>query len=199
MRRGLGMLALVAIVAACKGPTVPSPLTGESRYLCCNMHYEKPEISDVNYLRGTTIPFGTRVQILEVRRNTVKFQAAGHPPIELVLKYGKDQLSMDQYLSRIFVTEDPRLQLRPAPPPPAKGRKGSKAPRPAEKAPEVEKLIETGTVEPGMTREQVLMAIGYPPAHRTPSLDSPTWVYWQNRWATMEVVFDGNKVARVVR
>ena len=99
----------------------------------------------------------------------MKFQAAGHPPIELVLKYGKDQLSMDQYLSRIFVTEDPRLQLRPAPPPPAKGRKGGKAPRPVEKAPEVEKLIETGTVEPGMTREQVLMAIGYPPAHRTPS------------------------------
>ena len=50
-----------------------------------------------------------------------------------------------------------------------------------------------------MTRDQVLMSLGYPPAHRTPSLEGPTWTYWQNRWATMVVVFDGDKVVRVER
>ena len=33
--------------------------------------------------------------------------------------------------------------------------------------------ITQGVVVPGMTRDQVLMALGYPPAHETPSLDSP--------------------------
>ena len=82
LRRSLPTaLALTAFLAACKGPAVPHPMTGETRYLCCNMHYEKPEISDVNYLKGTLIPFGTRVQVLEVRKNSVKFQPAGHPTI----------------------------------------------------------------------------------------------------------------------
>jgi outer membrane protein assembly factor BamE (lipoprotein component of BamABCDE complex) len=61
------------------------------------------------------------------------------------------------------------------------------------------KLIEQAQVEPGMTRDEVLMSLGYPPAHRTPSLDSPTWTYWANRWATFEVYFDGDRVSRVNR
>ena len=50
-----------------------------------------------------------------------------------------------------------------------------------------------------MNREQVLMSLGYPPAHRTPSLDGPTWTYWANRFATFMVHFDGDRVARVQR
>ena len=49
-----------------------------------------------------------------------------------------------------------------------------------------------------MTKAQVLMAIGYPPAHETPSLDSPQWTYWRNRWDRFQVFFDGDKVARVL-
>jgi hypothetical protein len=180
-------LALAALLAACKGPAVPHPMTSETRYLCCNMHYEKPEISDVNYLKGTLIPFGTRVQVLEVRKNSVKFQATGQPPIVLVLKYGKDAISMDQYLEQIFLKEDPHAKLPRA----GKDKKQAGA---AEKT---RKLIEDGVVEPGMTREQVIMAIGYPPLHRTPSLSSPSWTYWANRWVTFIVYFDGDKVSRV--
>jgi hypothetical protein len=50
-----------------------------------------------------------------------------------------------------------------------------------------------------MTRDQVLMSLGYPPAHRTPSLSASTWTYWQNRWVTMVVAFEGDRVSRVVR
>jgi hypothetical protein len=108
-RRVATVCALV-LAAACKGPTVPHPMTSESRYLCCNMHYEKTEISDVNYLKGTVIPLGTRVQILEVGRRSVKFQPAGHPPITLVQKYGKDTQGFDQYLDRIFLPRRPAQQ-----------------------------------------------------------------------------------------
>ena len=38
-------------------------------------------------------------------------------------------------------------------------------------APGVQQSIRDGYVERGMTREQVLMAVGYPPTHETASLD----------------------------
>ena len=185
MPRGLRAVAAlgavaVGLTAACKGPAIPHPLTNEFRYTCCNLHYERPEISDVNYQRGTLIPLGTRVQILEVGRHSVKFEPAGQPPLTLVLKYGKDALSMDQYLDRIFLADDPWAGLR---------RLNAK----------MQQLITQGTVEPGMTRSQVIMALGYPPAHRTPSLEGATWTYWANRWATFQVYFDGDKVVRVER
>ncbi|HUE31256.1 MAG TPA: hypothetical protein VMR79_10275 [Verrucomicrobiae bacterium] len=190
LRRSLpATLALASLLAACKGPAVPNPMTGQTRFLCCNLHYEKPEISDANYLKGTLIPYGTHVQVLEVRKNTVKFQAEGHPPITLVLKYGKDTLGMDEYLNRIFLREDPHVKL----PKPSKDKKQAAA------VERTRKLIEEGTVEPGMTKDEVLMAVGYPPVHRTPSLSSPNWTYWQNRWVTFEVYFDGDKVSRVQR
>ncbi|TMA70617.1 MAG: hypothetical protein E6J69_01900, partial [Deltaproteobacteria bacterium] len=71
--RALVALGALALASACKGPSVPHPMTSQTRYLCCNMRYEKPEVSDANYLKGTLIPFGTRVQILEVGRKSVKF------------------------------------------------------------------------------------------------------------------------------
>src|SRR5207249_3968373 len=92
-------------------------------------HYEKPDISDVNYLKGTLIPFGTRVQVLEVRKNSVKFQPAGHPTITLVLRYGKEAITMDQYLDRTFVREDPHTKL----PRPGKDKKQAAADVPAQR------------------------------------------------------------------
>src|SRR5438874_11082358 len=103
--RGIGSITaatLVLVVGACRQPAVPHPLASQLRYTCCNLHYEKPDITDINYLRGTVVPFGTRVQIVEVGSNRVTFETAGHPPITLRLKYGAGTLSMDEYLARMF-------------------------------------------------------------------------------------------------
>ena len=185
MTRRVSVVAAMLALAACKGPAVPNPMAGQTRYLCCNLHYEKTDISDVNYLRGTLIPVGTPLQVLEVRTRRVKFQPTGYPLLTLVLKHGRDHLSIEQYMNRLFLPEDPRTKL-----PRSRDKK---------QAANVARLIGEGMVEPGMTKDQVLMALGYPPAHRTPSLDGSTWTYWRNRWATMTVFFDGDKVSRVDR
>jgi hypothetical protein len=187
----IAAVCVLALAAACKGPSVPHPMTSQTRYLCCNMHYEKDEISDANYLKGTLIPFGTRVQILEVGRHSVKFQPDGHPAITLVHKYGRDNQSFDEYLERVFPRDDPHASL-------PKAAKNAK-PAQLKDVERVRKQVEDGVVEPGMTKKEVIMALGYPPAHRTPSLDAPMWTYWANRWATFEVYFDGDKVSRVNR
>ena len=38
-----------------------------------------------------------------------------------------------------------------------------------------------------MTKQQVIMSLGYPPTHRTASTDLNTWTYWYNRWLTYQV------------
>lgn len=50
--------------------------------------------------------------------------------------------------------------------------------------------IETGTAIKGMTKEGVKTALGYPAAHKTPSLDDTEWIYWNNRFGTYAVIFD---------
>src|SRR6184192_341742 len=143
--RALVALGALALASACKGPSVPHPMTSQTRYLCCNMRYEKPEVSDANYLKGTLIPFGTRVQILEVGRKTVKFQPAGHPPITFVLKYGDKVLPMDQCLDRLFLAEDPHAKLAHThAAAPQKARKGERAGNPERPRDRVVKPIDQG-------------------------------------------------------
>lgn len=185
MRRALplflGVLAL-APLGACGTRTersIADPRVGRVFYLCCNVHYDpqKPVITDAIPSQGTLIPFGTRVEVQKVTKDTVRFEAAGHPPLTLQYDHGSRALSFDQYLSRLFVADDPRLKLKKVP------------------ARQV-KLIEKGTVVPGMGRDQVLMALGYPPADRTPSLEASTWTYPS---AALVVYFAGDRVSSVQR
>jgi hypothetical protein len=60
------------------------------------------------------------------------------------------------------------------------------------------KGIRTGKAYAGMSKDGVRIALGYPAAHRTPSLDSDTWTYWQNRHRRLLIHFDENgKVTRI--
>jgi len=62
------------------------------------------------------------------------------------------------------------------------------------------KGIADGKAYKGMTKKGVMIALGYPAAHRTPSLDSNTWVYWGNRFRTIAVHFnDDGKVVQIGR
>lgn len=49
--------------------------------------------------------------------------------------------------------------------------------------------IKEGKASVGMTKDAVRIALGYPAKHRTPSLQSNSWVYWKNRFQTMVVEF----------
>ena len=111
-RHAHGRLAIAALMlAACHGPSVPDPRVGQSRYTCCNLRYEKEEFNDANYQVGTLVPFGTRVQITAVGKNSVTFQASGGPPLTAVLRYGKDNITRDQFIDRLLVADDTHTKL----------------------------------------------------------------------------------------
>ena len=194
----LVLAAAVPFVSGCPvgGAKIESPLNGQFRYTCCNIRYEKTEITDVNYQQGAIIPYGTRVQIVEVKKNAVKFQPTGQPEMTLVYRHGRKVYPFEQYLDRIFLVDAPKLAAS-APASTSKSKSKSKAaPPPAAK---FARQIGEGLVEPGMSKAEVLLALGYPPAHRTPSLESPIWTYWRNRWEVFMVYFDGDKVDRLGR
>ncbi|OEU61326.1 MAG: hypothetical protein BA870_12600 [Desulfuromonadales bacterium C00003094] len=61
------------------------------------------------------------------------------------------------------------------------------------------KGIAAGKAYVGMSRKGVLAALGYPPTHRTPSLDASSWIYWANRFRTIGVDFDNKGRVKALR
>ncbi|MBC8453745.1 hypothetical protein H8D64_01675 [PVC group bacterium] len=57
--------------------------------------------------------------------------------------------------------------------------------------------ITNAEVEEGMTKDAVKAAWGYPAKHRTPTLAVDRWVYWSNRFKTITVLFEEDKVISV--
>jgi len=53
----------------------------------------------------------------------------------------------------------------------------------------VREAVHVGKVIPGMTREQAIVAAGYPPTHRTPVLGAPQWTYWTERMRSYQVTW----------
>jgi len=179
----IAIVALGSLLAACSrmsvAPEVLQQYQSRTLYTCCNLRYESDRINDANYQVGTILPFGTPVKVLAMTGRAITFDAGG---VKLTLEhaYGVDQESGQQYFDKILVSEDPKATVAGYPEP-------------------VRNAIREARVEVGMTREQVIASIGYPPTHRTASLSSPEWTYWYNRWVTFKVVFDdAGKVSRFV-
>jgi outer membrane protein assembly factor BamE (lipoprotein component of BamABCDE complex) len=189
--RWVSLLATAWVAASCHHASPPpatlAQVEGRSLFTCCNLHYENGEISDANYWVGKLLPAGTPVRIDNATDDGVML-SAGDVKLELTHAYGAKEESLDQYLAKILLANDPKPRIAAYP-------KG------------VRRSIEKAKVERGMTREQVVISLGYPPTSLTPSLEAKEWKYWYNpdvqpwynQWATYKVVFDdGGKVADVV-
>jgi hypothetical protein len=58
--------------------------------------------------------------------------------------------------------------------------------------------IRAGAPRVGMTREGILFAMGRPPFHANPDLNSDTWMYWRNRFGKLAVEFGADgKVSNI--
>ncbi|RZL94566.1 MAG: outer membrane protein assembly factor BamE [Variovorax sp.] len=179
-------LALAAVLAATlplsaahaqRPPPPQGPLI--SGYLCCNMRTYGKQISDINYDdAGTSIvAVGTPARIAGYDYRWVDMDIAGRPQ-RLKNDYSRD-IPTIAFAQRYVVTEDPKLKLAGYP----------------EK---VRSAIAAMKVTTGMTREQVLMALGYPVSSENPTLDAPTWRYWLDTWTEFQVVFDPNGLVKSI-
>jgi hypothetical protein len=182
MRRVIAVSILVAVMVGCHAAVPPEVLRqwqGRTLYTCCNIHYESNTVNDANYFVGTTLPFGSPVTVTAMTSDSATVRS-GSTDLTIVHSYGRDQESAQQYFSKILVDTDPHVRFATFPK-------------------DVQSAITDGRVERGMTKEQVIMSLGYPPTHRTASTNLNTWTYWYNHWVTYTVTFDDSgKVANIV-
>jgi hypothetical protein len=172
------MFAATAVVASTASAAPP-----QSGYLCCNMRSDGTWISDSNYQEAGkfVVPAGTPVQVVGFGRYRVEVNlpTLAQGKQWLGNDYSRD-IAMDAFAARYVVREDPRAKLATWPK-------------------KVQDAVTSARVTKGMTREQVLMALGYPISSETPHLDAKIWRYWLWTFSEYKVFFDDEGLVAGVR
>ena len=133
-----------------------------------------------NVQQGSFIPLGTEITPVSADNTTRKitFKAKGKT-FTINFKSGIRLCTMRDYIADTFTTRTTEEIFKDIP----------------EK---VRRRIERGEVVPGMTRPQVLLAYGPPPAARTPDTRNETWIYWVSDTQTIRLVFRGDTVRQIL-
>ena len=145
-------------------------------YACCNLRYAGEWISDQGSGEQAFIPLGTRVLVRNVEGYRAEVEA-GEKPYVMALDYGRKLEKTAEWVDKLVVLDDPSTRL---------------AKYPAN----VRTAIEAGRLLTGMSREQVLMAVGYPSTYDTPKLDATPWKMYWNRTQYL-IHWSGGKVSRI--
>lgn len=148
-------------------------------YTCCNLHYDTDGwISDANWNTQPFVPAGTPIKVYEYGRNRAKAMI-GEEPMWLGLDYGRNKQTLQEFVSKIAVRTDPSARIAGYPE-------------------AVRSAIREGVIVRGMSKEQVLVALGYPRMDMTASLDAPRWLYTTLQDEVYAVVFSAEQgVVRV--
>ncbi|MHC1764928.1 MAG: hypothetical protein AB9869_11610 [Verrucomicrobiia bacterium] len=149
---------------------------GQAFFTRFSFFYEDLRHRTTNYRKGILVPVNTQVQFVKAKRNDIVVQLPNGKQltIENVEPYSGENL--DGIFSRTFSTEKTNLSGF------TEAERGA---------------ILAGEVKPGMRKSAVIVALGYPPKHQTPSLESSQWRYWQNRFNTFLVQFEKDQVVAV--
>ena len=138
-------------------------------FACCVLHYSRDWINDGNYAELPMIPAGTPIEVLNYGSNRAYVKVEGKP-MRLGHDYGRDQESLEAWVNKIVVNDDPRPRIATYPPP-------------------VQAAIREGKVMVGMTREQAIAAIGYPLTSENLSLDASLWRIWRSSHGEYDLNF----------
>lgn len=143
-----------------------------SGHLCCNMRTDGSWISDINYADSSmrVIPAGTPVEITGYGRYRVHTLMDGQKQ-DLGNDYSRD-LDMEAFARRYVVSTDVRPAIAAAPA-------------------NVRRAIEAQRLVKGMTRQEVLAAVGWPVSSENPDMDSKLWRFWLGSFEEFQVKFDG--------
>jgi len=132
-------------------PPAITPVVGESYFTRYNFWQERGVHVTTNYTRGAFVPINTRVKLVSLQQ---KKMLLGLPSGETVTIELAEQFSLRplaEIASELLGTQ----------------------PVPIEKlGDELASSIRSGEMRLGMTKEQVVLTRGYPPRHRTPTLEA---------------------------
>ncbi len=152
------MLALTLAALAAPAPASAQNTKPYEGYLCCSMLSDGSWISDLNYEDGSKkiVPVGTLVKFTGFGRWRLLVEIDGKP-IGIGNDYSRT-MSMDEFAALYVPAQDPKAKLQSYPP-------------------KVREAILGRKVMRGMTREQVVMALGHPVTSYNPDTTKPLWHY----------------------
>ena len=185
MKRVIVPVALSLFVANfgfVAGADVAYPLVGASGvYTLVNLHpdEQRHRLYSVNYQQTGLIPLCSKVRIESVDSRKMTFRLLDSDREYEYVFHNSLRDPIAKHLDKFF---------------------GKKCDPTLEGLSEVDRRgIRAGAVLSGMSKRGVTLAIGYPPEHATPSLDSDIWTYWKNRFGKMTVSFANGKVVGISR
>ena len=151
----------------------PDIVAGQTYYLRHNLMFEKGTWVATNYWRGTLLLINTKVTVATLGNKS------------MLIKWDSGSLTIENNnYTKINMAALAKRMLSPNPVP-------------------IEKFgdamagnITSGTMVKGMTREQIIMTRGYPPAHKTPSItaDNAKWMYWRSNFIIETIAISGGKL-----
>ena len=177
---------LLLLNTSCTRPVIPEEVLQIPEfspvYTSCNLWYNaEGVIRSENIQQGTILPFGSEVEFLGSNAREIRFRRISDgKTFCIVYEKGHHLLPVEEFIKRIFVLRNEKdlvLGIRPV----------------------IREKIKRGIVEKGMTRQEVLLAFGPPPAARTPSETADTWTFWVEEGITKKVVFFNNRVIDILQ
>ena len=179
---------------ACGADSNPSAMSqaksGETYYTQFSLYHDHYVHETTGYHRTTLVPINTPVTFVRLEATIPgpghSVMASYKPEIVVALPEGKELhiVNIKKYsgedLEGIF------------------DRTLSKETVDLSRFTELERTnILQGQVATGMSQAAVILALGYPPKHRTLSLSSDQWTYWSSRLISFDVRFRDDKVISV--
>lgn len=164
-----------AVSAASLQPPPIEPKKGETYYTRHNLWHQNGVSFGTNYAAGDLVPINSRVKVLAIGRKELIFRVEEGDRVIL--------RNIPKYTKRT-VKEIAANLLSPTPI--AYDALGEQLARD----------IRFGILSRGMTKEQVIMARGYPPQHKTPSLEFDRWVYWSSRMVQRALLFENGTLSQ---
>lgn len=146
---------LALLLGACATP-LPAPIAG---YTCCNLRDYGGWISSHNIQGGTLVPVGEPIAITAMKRDYYGYGKVAGREVGLRDDHAKTRADALAWMNAVIVKDDPRPQVAAWPQ-------------------DVRAAVAVGRVMRGMTRQQVLVALGHPARADTPDLAAPAWRYW---------------------
>jgi hypothetical protein len=173
------ILLNMPVIAGDKGNALKE---GQAAVTLVNLHPDevRGRLYAVNYQQPGLLPMCSEVKIDDIGRKRIKFTVK-----ETGKQYSYDyhKSAVDPFPEHLKLYFGERCDM-------AKVKSFSKEEREA---------IKEGRARVGMSKDAVIFAMGYPPKHKTPSLEGNSWRYWMNRWNTKLIEFDDKgKVNKII-
>jgi len=144
-------------------------MAGATTFACCNLYYDDDWIGDGPYTTLPFVPAGARIRFIDWGRNRANVLIEGRK-MSIGVDFARKQTTREEFAKKMIVDENPDVRI-------------------AGWSADVQAAVRTGKVMQGMTREQVIVSLGYPRLDLVPGLEAPQWTYFADEEAPYTLVW----------